>query len=247
MAAVKHTATELAPSTGRGYASILRTALIAIGVVGFTAGCGSTGPSQVPEPRGLIIHSGERLRPDRERMQDVHIRVSEQVDSIIVDPSFMITTSFQDGPVHPWDALELNPAGDSAEIQVQNTAFDASGAYRIYAHLHLMAAQNRLDRWLPEAIGGDEFELERAILEGVADTWLYQRSIFDAQPYGPLDELMFARESGYLDAYILTAQTDSFVEARRTWQSEEPGAAEEYREWFFRVFRREPPGMRGST
>lgn len=206
----------------------------------------SAGAPQVPEPRGLVIYSGERIRPEKARMEVVHREVTEQVDSIQADPSFLITTIPEEGPLHPWEALTVNAQGDSAEIRVQASVFEARGSYLIYAHLHLMAAQGRLDRWLPEAAGADDYELERAILDQVADTWLYQRTLFDARPYGILDELLFARERGYLDAYILTAQTNNFVDARRKWMAEHPQEAEEYRTWFLEAFRREPPGRRGS-
>lgn len=222
--------------------SIKAATLLAVLLV---AAC-SAGAPQVPEPRGLVIFSGERIRPEKARMEVIHKRVTEQVDSIQADPSFLITTIPEEGPLLPWEALTVNPQGDSAEIRVQASAFEARGSYLIYAHLHLMAAQGRLGRWLPEAVGGDDYELERAILDQVADTWLYQRTLFDARPYGILDELLFARERGFLDAYILTAQTNNFVDARREWMAENPLEAEEYRAWFLEAFRREPPGRRGS-
>ncbi len=221
------------------------TAALPLALV-FSGACASS-TVEIPAPRALIIHSGERIRPEKERMDAVHAWVSEEVDSITLDPSFMITTIPEEGPVQPWESLTINELGDSANIRIQRTAFDARGAFLIYAHLHLMAAQNRLDRWLPEALGSNEYELERAILDRVAETWLYQRSLFDARPYGLLDELLYARENGYLDAYILTSRTNDFVDARREWQASNPEAPEEYRAWFLKVFRREPPGLRGGS
>ena len=214
--------------------------------VGVFGACAS-GPTELPNPRRIVIHSGARLSPTKERMTEVHQWVTAEADSISVDPSFLITTTAEAGPVYPWAGLETNEAGDTAEIRVQGRAFEARLPYNIYAHLHLMAIQERLDVWLPEAVGAEGFELERAILARVAESWLYGRSIFDATPYGILDELMYAKENGYLDAYILTARPDSFVEARRQWLDESPGADEEYREWFLRTFSREPPGIRGAT
>ena len=178
-------------------------------------------------------------------MEVIHDWVREQVDSIDADPSFLITSVGQEGPVYPWDGLSVNDAADSATITFQGGT-DANGAYLIYAHLHLMAGQNRLDRWLPEAVGTDGFELERAILSKVADTWLYQRSLFDARPYGLLDELIYANENGFLDAFILTARPDAFVEARRDWLADSPQGSEAYADWFRQTFQREPPGMRGA-
>jgi len=140
----------------------------------------------------------------------------------------------------------VNEQGDTANVSAQAIP-GIQWPYTIYAHLHLMAAQNRLDRWLPEAAGASDFELERAILARVSDSWLYQRSIFDAPPYGILDELMYSKENGYLQAFILTARPDAFVEARRDWLAADPGAQESYVAWFRRAFERDPPGARGAT
>ena len=107
-----------------------------------------------------------------------------------------------------------------------------------------MDTMDRLDEVIPEAVGTHGYELERAILARVSDAWLYGRAAFDIPPYGPLDELMFSRENGYLDAFILTARPEEFEEEHDTWLRENPGGAEEYRQWFLETFEREPPGRR---
>ncbi len=222
----------------------VRRALVAIAVLA-TPACG-TAQFELPEPRRLVILSGERLAPTKERMEEVDAWLREQMDSITLDPSFMIYTNGQEGPVYPWERLEVNERGDTANVSAQARP-GISGPYTIYAHLHLMAAQSRLDRWLPEAVGAGDFELEKAILARVSDSWLYQRSIFDAPPNGILDELMYSNENGYLDAFILTARPNAFVEARRDWLAADPDAQEAYVAWFRRAFERDPPGARGGT
>ena len=210
----------------------------------------ASGEVELPNPRRLVIYSGARLSPEKERMEEVDAWVREQMDSITLDPSFMIITEAQEGPVYPWEQLRLNPQGDTARVSFQIGPGGGAlrrGPYLFYAHLHLMAAQNRLDRWLPEAVGAEDYELEKAILRRVADAWLYQRAIFDARPYGILDEITYANENGYLDEFILTARPGSFVEARRDWLAENPGGNADYVEWFRRTFERDPPGWsRGS-
>ncbi|MXX56467.1 MAG: hypothetical protein F4106_12350 [Gemmatimonadetes bacterium] len=207
----------------------------------------ASGQVELPNPRRLVIYSGARLTPEKERMEEVDARVREQMDSITLDPSFMIITQPQEGPVYPWEQMRLNAQGDTVNLSYQPGGGLRRGAYLIYAHLHLMAAQNRLDRWLPEAVGADEFELEKAILRQVAEVWLYQRSIFDARPYSILDEITYASENGFLDEFILTARPGSFVEARRDWLAENPDGNAAYVEWFQRTFERDPPGWsRGS-
>lgn len=202
----------------------------------------ASGQVELPNPRRLVIYSGARLTPEKERMEEVDARVREQMDSITLDPSFMIITQPQEGPVYPWEQMRLNAQGDTVNLSFQPGGGLRRGAYLIYAHLHLMAAQNRLDRWLPEAVGADEFELEKAILRQVADVWIYQRSIFDARPYSILDEIAYASENGFLDEFILTARPGSFVEARRDWLAENPDGNAAYVEWFQRTFERDPPG-----
>ena len=212
----------------------------------FAAFACAAGEIELPEPRRLVIHSGERLAPTKDRLQEVDTWVREQSDSIRLDPSFMIYTSPQEGPVYPWQRLEVNAQGDTANISYQGDS-GAGALYMFYAHFHLMAAQGRLDRWLPEAVGVEDFEVEKAILSRVADAWLYRRSILDARPYGLMDELIYAKENGFLDEFILTARPDAFVEARREWLAAHPERAEAYLTWFRRTFEREPPGLRGGS
>lgn len=206
----------------------------------------ASGEIELPNPRRLVVYSGARIVPTQERMEEVDAWVREQMDSIRLDPSFMIITNPQEGPVYPWEQLRLNTQGDSATVSLQPRG-DARGAYLFYAHLHLMAVQDRLDRWLPEAVGADEFELELAILSRVADVWIYQRSIFDARPYSILDEIAYASEQGFLEEFVLTARPGAFVEARRQWRADNPDGNAAFVDWFRQTFERDPPGYsRGS-
>lgn len=219
--------------------------IVALATVGLSA-CGTGALGYYPAPRRLVIHSGERIAPTPERMEAVEEWVREQVDSIREDPSFLIISREQDAPAYPWETLQLSMGGDTAHIWHQART-GTYGPYLIYAHLHLMVAQNRLDRWLPELPpGATPFQIERAILSRVADSWLHQRSVFDARPDAILDEIVYAKEKGWLDAFILTARPDLFVEERREWHAEEPDAREAYAAWFRHTFEREPPGMRGG-
>lgn len=225
-------------------ATVRWSGCISLALVALVVGCAS-GPVELPTPRRLVVHSGARLAPSKAAMEEVDSWIREQVDSITADPSFLIITTPQEGPAYPWDGFYMSEGADTANVRYQ-AGTDAGNPYLIYAHLQLMAAQDRLDRWYPEADGLEGYELERAIMARTADTWLYQRSLFDARPYGLLDELIYAKEEGYLDAFILTARPDDFVEARRAWLEENPGQAEEYEAWFQETFQRPPPGLRGG-
>lgn len=230
--------------------SCLRAVLLTGVAAGASLACGS-GEVKLPEPRRLVVSSGERLVAAREDMEEVDAWIREQWDSIQMDPSFMIYTDGAEGPVYPWESLEVNEAGDTARISVQGRS-GGSQLYTIYAHYHLMAVQDRLDKWLPEGLGNDgsqldDFGLEKAILSRVADVWLYQRSILDAPPYGLLDELTYAKANGWLDEFILTSRPNAFVEARKEYVAENPDRADEYLDWFRATFERDPPGLRGSS
>ena len=239
-----------ASKTARGWNPRLRRSALArrglLAAIVLTAAACASAETVLRDPRRLVIHSGERLAPTREHMEEIDDRVREQWDSIEVDPSFMIQHGAQDGPAYPWETLEINETGDTAYIHYQARP-GLVGPYVLYAHLHLMVAQDRLDRWLPEADGGTPYEIEKAILSVMSDSWLLQRSIYDSRPYDLLEELMYSRENDYLDAYILTARPDAFVDARRTWMAENPEERDAFIAWFRKAFERDPPGVRGGT
>jgi hypothetical protein len=116
--------------------------------------------------------------------------------------------------------------------------------FMLYGHQHLMSRMGRQEEWLPEAPNATDFDLERAILARAADAWILGRSVYNTQPYGPLDELAYAKEAGHLEAFIFTARPNEFASERATWVRANPGAMERYRQWFLDTFSREPPGLR---
>jgi len=203
-----------------------------------------TGPAALPEPRTIVIRSGSRLHPEKNRMQEIDAWYRPEMENIEMDPSFMIETVDRDTPSYPWESLLLVP-GDTARIGVElGKSPEAGLAFQIYAHLHLMKAMGRLEEFLPGSSGQEGYLLERAILARVADVWFYGRGLFDAQAYGPLEELLYSKEAGYLDAFLLTARGDEFPEERQRWLQDDPGGLERYQRWFVETFEREPPGLR---
>lgn len=211
-------------------------------VVPLVVGCASA--AGLPEPRSLVVRSGARLTADRGRMAEIDRWVQEETLNIIEDPSFLVITTPTREEVYPWEGFTLSAEADTAEVHLHGSAPDAQRPYEIYAHLHIMKRMDRLAEWAPEAVELEGYDLERAILSRVSDAWFYGRSLFDLAPYGPMDELMFAKENGYLDAFILTARADEFRDARRKWLDENPNGTEEYRTWFRETFERDPKGLR---
>ncbi len=190
------------------------------------------------------MYSGERLTPSHERMKEVNDWVTREQQNIVEDPSFWVIGEPVTEEVYPWDGLRLS--NDSVWVEIDISAPDTRLIYEIYGHLHLMSAMGRQEEWLPEAPEAVGYELERAILERCADAWLLGRSTFDTAPYAPLDELMYAADAGYLDAFIFTARPDEFASSRAEWARANPDQAGAYREWFLDTFNREPPGLRSD-
>jgi hypothetical protein len=210
-------------------------------VLMFLAACGG-GPARIPEPRPLVNFGGARIRVERDRMQEVHDWVTRADLNITEDPTFWVISNVVADETYPWENVEFGT--DTVRISYDPRANDSSLIHRLYGHLHLMVRMGRQAEWLPEAPTATGYELERAILSRVADAWLLGRTVFDTAPYDPLDELMYAKEAGYLDAFVFTARPNEFVEARAAWARAKPDEAERYRAWFSETFNREPPGLR---
>ena len=196
----------------------------------------------LPPPRPLVIPTGVRVRADEARIEEIDLWVRDQQDNITADPSFWIIQKAVPTETYLWEGLRIS--NDTAEVQVPLSTPDAGSIISFYGHFHMMKVMARLDEFLPEAVDAEGYELEKAILARISDAWLYGRAAFDMAPYGPLDELLYSTEYGYLDAFILTARPDEFEGERRDWQESNPGREDEYRQWFVATFEREPPGLR---
>lgn len=218
----------------RGSVAVLFASTLAVGAC--------AGAYSLPAPRTLVIHSGARIQADRARLAEIDIWVREQQENIIVDPSFLVIEKRSSVETYPWDGMRIS--GDTVEVLVYAGAPESGSFMSFYGHFHMMGKMDRLDEFLPEAVGAEGYELERAILARVSDAWLYGRATFDTPPYGPLDELLFSHENGYLDAFIFAARIEEFDEERSRWLQENPGRDEEYRRWFLETFETEPLGLR---
>ena len=177
-------------------------------------------------------------------MQEVNDWVTRERRNIEDDPLFWVIGAATLEEVFPWEGLHIS--NDSVTVQLPLGGRDAELVYQIYGHLHLMVTMGRQEEWLPEAPGAVGYELERAILKRCADAWVLGRTVFDTQPFDPMDELMYASESGYLDAFIFTARPDEFAASRAEWVGANPTGMQEYRDWFIDTFNREPPGLRSN-
>lgn len=214
-----------------------------LGLLAVVGACATTA-APIPPPRSIVIHSGVRILPERERMQEVNDWVTREEENIRLDPSFWIITENTIQEVYPWEGLRTS--NDTAWVQLPLGGGDASLVYNIYAHLHLMVEMGRQEEWLPEAPDATGYQLERAIMKRAADAWVLGRTVFDTQPFTPMDEVAYASEYGYLDEFIFTARPDEFAASRTAYVRENPGRMQDYRDWFVDTFSREPPGLRSE-
>lgn len=217
--------------------------VLAVPLLAGLAAC-SSAPAPLPAPRSLVIFSGDRLTADPAEMEVVDAFVRRALENIEEDPSFLIRLETSEDRTLLWEGLVVNEAADTATVVLEDGHPDAVAPYQIYAHLHLMADRGALGEWIPGADSLEGFAEERAILQQISDVWFYGRAIYDTAPYTPLDHLLWASESGYLDAYILSLRGDEFPEDRSEWSLRNAGGLEEYRSWFERTFGAAPPASR---
>jgi hypothetical protein len=216
-------------------------------VLGLAAGLGVAGCSSatpLPQTRPVVVVSGERVRANPEAMQAVDRWLRPQLDDIDRNPTYLIRLKEDRSVVYPWDKLEI--VGDTVDITLQQGFDDGQTPFLLYAHFRLMAERGGLERWLPEGVGLEGLALERAILTRIADVWLYGRSVYDTSPYGPLDEILYARENGFLDDLIFATQRERFATEGQAFYAEHPEREENFRVWFRRTFEREPPSRTAS-
>lgn len=209
---------------------------ISVLVLGFATGCASERP--LPQVRPLVISTGVRLRPTPVEMSEVESWLLPQLDSIRLDPAFWVVGVPTEEATYPWHKIEV-VEGDTVRFTMGDDARGGDDAFVIYAHLHLMNAQGRLDTWLPDAASLQGFALERAFVERTADAWMYVRSVFDASPYQPMEELIFAKDAGHLEALLLTLRAEEFPEERSAWLQREPMGEDQLRRWYRDTFDRD--------
>lgn len=224
--------------------------LLVLGALAFPA-CAS-GPPELPSPRPIIVFSGVRVHADSTEMLAVDRWTRRVQAEIGEDEELRMEVHREEHSDPPWEAVTFD-GDEPVVVGIPRRAAEAETPYRIYAFLRYMDRRGDLDEWLPleededVEVPQDAFERERAIVDRVAAVWLLGRAIFDTAPFSVLDELVYAREFGYLDAYILTARSEEFSEARELWLAEDPGAQEEYRDWFRDTFEGDPPGWEDVT
>jgi hypothetical protein len=170
--------------------------------------------------------------PGRDGWGNQHLR-------LVQDPSIHVHTVPDTVETYPWESLEID--GDTARVRLAAAHPDWHTSYAVYAFLHLVERQGRIGDWLPEAEAARGLALEKAIVTRMTETWLLGRSAFNLEPHPAMDALLRASESGYLDAFLLTARPEEFAEERARWVAEDPDGPERYRRWFRAEFGTEPP------
>ncbi len=214
-----------------------RVKLLYVPLIVAMAAC--SGQLPMPEPRSIIVYSGERIQPDRERMAQVELWLTPELERINLDPAFLIRLTPVVEQTYPWDTLEIT--ADTASLTLAAAAPDAETPFLVYGYLRLMQEWGTLTEVFPEAEAQSAYGVERAIVERVANVWLLGRSVFDTQPYAPLDELVYANEAGFLEDFIFATQGERFVDEAESYRATNPDRQDEFREWFIRIFDAEGP------
>lgn len=221
-----------------------RRVLAVAGAALVSASCAAAG-NQLPAPRPLVNANGVRLYADTARMEETHRWVTIADETVRQDPTFWVIYETAPEEAYPWETMELL-SEDSVRIAWEQSAVDARLTYEVYAFLHLMVRMGRMEAWFPEAVGLEGYALERFIVDRTADSWLLGRAVFDLLPYRPLDEIIYAQDRGFLDAFLLTARGADFPDEKAEFERDHPGRLEEYHAWFQETFKREPPGLRSG-
>ncbi len=228
----------MSPISARGILVVAATLLL--------GGCASTA-SPIPQTRTVIVFSGERLQADAERMRDVNDWLRPVMDDWERNPSFILRLDRGPDTRYPWDTIEFS--GDTVAVGLRRGVQDAETPHYLYGWFRLIQERGELGQWLPGVDDTElsEFEGELVILEWVSDVWLLGRSVFDTQAYGPLDELVYAKEGELLKEFVLETQAERFAEERSAFARENPDWEERLREFFVRTFEREGPGYRADA
>lgn len=220
------------------------TALVT-GLLGVVTLAACAGATPLPQTRSVITLTGERVQANPEAMVEVDAWLRPQLEDI-ERKGDRIRLLQEERPVYPWQTLEIT--GDTATLSVQQGQGDAETPFLLYAHFRLMAEEGELEPWLPEAVPeegpvAEGIDLERLILRRIADVWLLGRSVFDTTPYGPLDELLYSNEAGFLEEFMLTSQPERFDAESAAYFAANPERREAFRSWFLQTFEREGPGF----
>jgi hypothetical protein len=147
------------------------------------------------------------------------------------DSTIHVVTTIQRGVSYPWETLVIQ--GDTARIGNSGLEYVP---HSVYAYLHLLEAQGRLALWLPDAAGADALARELAILDATADAYLLSRGGLGGDPQPLLEELLYARQAGRLEAFLLTRNPNAFPVQRGSWLVQNPDAEEDYLRWHRETF-----------
>lgn len=215
----------------RSAAHATRVAVLGAVLIAAATAC-AQGPLLAPDPRPIVNRQGARIALDDDRAQEIYLWVDAQIDEIQQNPSFWVISSESSSDLLPWETLDLTATGDSATVQVPATVPDVQQIYQIYAHLHIMQVRGTIAEWLPGADTLSGWDLEVAIVDRMAEAWLLGRASYSFTPYAPVDQILYASESGMLEPLLLSLRGFEFPEARDAWLESNPGGEAEFRAWY---------------
>lgn len=210
---------------------------------------GCAGPTMIEPPRSIIIFSGARIQADHERMDRIDQWLRDQQDYLERSRNRgLVRVLAVDEEVYPWETLE--GSADSVIVARYQNALDVEAPFLTYGFLRFMETREGEDtglrEWLPDAAELEGFDRELEILQRLADVWLLGRSVYDTAPHQPLDELIYARDAGFLREYALVTQQERFPTEHDAHFEANPDRAEAFEAWFEETFERSGPGFIGN-
>ncbi|TVP75252.1 MAG: hypothetical protein EA352_08700 [Gemmatimonadales bacterium] len=211
---------------------------------------GCAGPAMIEPPRSIIIFSGARIQADHEEMDRIDQWLRDQQEYLERNRGVVRVLAVEE-PVYPWETLE--GSADSLILARDRNALDVEAPFQTYGFLRLIQYRQYqgedgpgFEDWLPDAAGLDGFELEMEIVDRLADVWLLGRSVYDTAPHEPLDELIYARDGGFLREYVLVTQQHRFPDEHDAHFEANPERQEAFHDWFRETFERDGPGFIGN-
>ncbi len=190
------------------------------------------GPGSASAQYQILSPAGDTIRFERDRLLEMREFSTALREDLERDPAVLYYTAF--GPVverddaasaFPWNAIEV--VTDSlAGVVTPGNLREADRAYVNYAVLRM-----RAERADPDVPCDEWMGREVEAVEGFVVGWIVARTLFGGPPFGPLDELVFARAAGVLPGLIADQGDPHLRGCLTVWRQANPDAIRTYREW----------------
>lgn len=127
---------------------------------------------------------------------------------------------------YPWNAV--SPTSDSTvNVVMPGNLREADRAYYNYAVMRMRVVR----RQDPDASCDELVRAEEEVLSSYVDGWIVARTLFGGPAFGPMDELVFAREAGLLRPLLAVRGSTSVGVCASEWVAAHPQEVGQYESW----------------